>query len=188
MKNDITIKKTNGDIIYSGKYENVITAVISAIDNHIDLREANLREANLRGVNLSGADLSRANLRRANLREANLREANLREANLRGANLSGANLSGADLREAKYSILEILQINFFNVSDKLTLELMRWDAIACGYESMTAWANGGCCPFRDGYQREFYFKEKQELWKPGKPKLNHRELWEALTKEKNIKI
>ena len=76
----------DGSEIYVSKAANLREAVIEAVKDG-----ANLREANLSGANLSGA----------NLREANLREANLCEANLRRANLSGANLSGAELDSAK---------------------------------------------------------------------------------------
>ena len=88
---------------------------------------------------------------------------------------------------AKYSLLAILRASWFEFSDELTLELMRWDAISCGDEAMTAWANGGECPF-NLMEREFYFTEKRKLWKPGKPTMNHRELFEALCAEKDIKI
>jgi hypothetical protein len=99
----------------------------------------------------------------------------------------GANLEGADLQRAKYSILSILRSHWYNISDLLTLELMRWDAISCGEDKMTSWVNGGSCPF-DKLERDFYFREKKELWKPGKPEMNHRQLFEALCKEKDIKI
>jgi hypothetical protein len=52
---------------------------------------------------------------------------------------------------------------------------------------MTAWAKGGPCPFA-GRERDFYFCEDRKLWKPGKPKLYGWALWEALAKEKKIKI
>ena len=67
----------DGSEIYVSKAANLHEAVIEAVKDG-----ANLREANLSGANLSGA--------------------NLREANLREANLSGANLSGAELDSAKF--------------------------------------------------------------------------------------
>ena len=54
-----------------------------------------LREAVIQAVK-EGADL-----RDANLRGANLTDANLRGADLRGADLRGANLTGADLENTK---------------------------------------------------------------------------------------
>ena len=167
-----------------------------------NLRWANLSKAVLRWADLSGADLSEANLSEANLSEANLSEANLSKvdlsgvdlsgANLRGANLRGANLRwaglrGTDLRGSCYSILAMLRASWGTVSPTLTLELMRWDVLSCGPKAMSAWAKGGPCPFK-GMEREFYFNEDKAAWCAGRPKLNHKQLWEALCKEKKIKI
>ena len=58
-------------------------AVKWAIENDVDLNEADL----------SGADLSDADLRYANLSSANLRYADLCKADLSGANLCEANLN-----------------------------------------------------------------------------------------------
>jgi len=154
-----------------------------------NLSEANLREANLSEANLIWANLSEANLSEANLREAYLRGANLRRANLNGADLWKTNLNEVDLREANYSISIMNQIDWDELSDELTLELMRHDAEICGSKAMTNWVKGGKCPFSTGnIQRLFYFNEKKELWKPGKPRLHNMELWKALCKEKGIKI
>lgn len=101
--------------------------------------------------------------------------------------LNGAYLDGAFLDGALYSILSILKINFNSLSNLLTLELMRWDCISCGEEKMDIWKNGGACPFNNSV-REFYFKEKRELWISGKPTMNYKELFIALCKEKKIKI
>jgi hypothetical protein len=151
-----------------------------------DLRGADLRGADLRWADLRKADLRRANLRRANLRKADLRWANLRGADLRGADLRGADLRGADLQEAEYSILSMFHIQFYDLSNDLTLELMRHDAEFTGIEKMNEWANGGPCPY-EGMERDFLFQEKRELWKPGKPKLRGRELLIALFESQNIK-
>ena len=112
--------------------------------------------------------------------------ADLSGANLSDSNLSGADLSGADLSGAKYSLLAALR-SYWNVStDSLILEFMRWDALSCGVEKMTAWAKGGSCPF-DKLDRDFNFQESRKLWKPGKPKMNHRQLFEALCAETKVK-
>jgi len=154
-----------------------------------DLSEVNLRGAYLSEANLMWADLSEVNLSEANLREAYLRGANLRRANLNGADLWKTNLNEVDLREANYSISIMNQIDWDELSDELTLELMRHDAEICGSKAMTNWVKGGKCPFSTGnIQRLFYFNEKKELWKPGKPRLHNMELWKALCKEKGIKI
>ena len=123
----------------------------------------------------------------ANLSGANLSDADLISANLGGANLSGANLSGANLGGAKYAIFVILRCAWYTCTDVLTLEMMRWDAISCGTAAMNEWVKTGRCPFMTS-EREFYFHENKKLWRPGKPKMNHRQLFEALCKEKEIKL
>jgi hypothetical protein len=98
-------------------------------------------------------------------------------------------LRGADLRDAKHQLSNILHtVNWGELSDKLTLELMQRDALICGVDKMTAWANGGKCPFYKNIERDFCFKEKKELWEEGKPQLNDLQLFVELCKEKNIKI
>ena len=144
-----------------------------------NLREANLREADLREADLRRADLWRANLWKADLREANLREADLREANLREANLREANLPSPTM---------LLLCNWGSVSDKLCLELMRYDA--ANHPEPTEfdeWAKGDGCPYDNTrWQRCANFKEKRELWKPGKTK-SALDLVMMLFKEKEIK-
>ena len=164
--------------------------IVSRYDSAKILKE--IDAADLRGADLEGADLRYADLRGADLGEANLRRADLRYADLRGADLEGANLEGAnfgeaDLRYARYSILAALRLQWNDLSSSITLELMRWGALSCGTEKMTAWAKGGKSPF-DKLERDFYFQEKKELWKPGKPKMNHVQLWRALCKECKVKI
>ena len=156
-----------------------------------DLCNANLCNANLYNANLYNADLYNANLYNANLRNANLCNADLRNADLRNANLRNADLCNAkNLTGIKFQISNLLHnINWGNLSDKLTLELMKRDAIICGEEKMTAWAiNGGECPFGDNIVRDFWFVENKELWKPGNPKMNDMQLFKALCKEKGMKI
>src|SRR3989338_7329156 len=59
------------------------------------------------------------------------------------ASLTGADLTGANLTRAKYSLLMILRIRLGELSNSLTLELMRWDALVSGTDKMTAWAKQG---------------------------------------------
>lgn len=103
------------------------------------------------------------------------------------ANLSWADLSRANLSRARYSLLSIFKSKFTNLTDNMTLELMRHDAEFCGTDKMTDWANGGQCPYLK-MERDFIFYEKKELWVTGEPKLRGLELWKALAKECNIKI
>ena len=122
----------------------------------------------------------------ADLCDADLRGADLYRANLRRADLRGADLCDADLYGARYLLLDILSANWGKLPDSLTLELMRWDALACGEEAMTAWSEGGACPFSD-QPREFFFVEKARLWQPGPPTMNYVELFVALCEAVGIK-
>ncbi|MCK9463416.1 MAG: pentapeptide repeat-containing protein [Proteobacteria bacterium] len=91
-----------GVAIYESEKETKREAILEAVDNGADLRDADLRDADLRDANLCDANLRDANLRDADLRDADLRDANLCGANLCGANLCGANLCGAELDSAKF--------------------------------------------------------------------------------------
>ena len=141
-------------------------------------------------ADLSSADLSSANLRYADLRYADLRSANLSSANLSSANLSSANLRYADLRYADLpSPTMLLLASWYQVSAKLTLKLMRYDA--ANHPEPTKfdeWAKGGDCPYADvKWQRCATFQENRELWKPGKATKSALELVLMLFKEKEIK-
>jgi len=163
-----------------------------------DLRNTNLRNTNLCDANLCDANLRNANLRNANLRntnlcDANLCDANLRNANLRNADLRNTNLWNADLRNTNLcdAVLPpptiLLLCNWGKVSDKLTSELMRYDATNHHHpHKFQEWADGGDCPYSSGFPRVAHFQENKELWKPGKAK-SARELVLMLFKEKGIK-
>jgi len=142
----------------------------------------------VKGANLEGANLEGAYLEGTNLRHANLKGANLEGAYLDGANLRYANLEGANLEGAQYSLIQMFQLNWENLSDELTLELMRHDAESCGEEAMNNWAKTDECPFQGNLKRDFYFQEKKELWQPSVPKLRGMQLFKALCEEKNIQI
>ena len=168
-----------------------------------NLSEADLSWANLFGANLSGANLSRANLygaylSMADLSWANLSEADLSWANLSRANLSRANLYRADLYRANLSGAKI-EFNIFpsirllssiplnDLSDKLTLELMRRDAFAHPHpELFDEWAKGGKCPYQN--EETFWqFKVNKKLWKKGKPQMRDSDLIMEICKEKKWK-
>ena len=122
---------------------------------------------------------------------ANLRWANLSGANLRWANLRGADLCEADLRGAKnVTFLSFPSLNTISspalgeLSDELTLELMRRDAAAHPYpERFDEWKNGGSCPYQ-GVERWWLFDMKRELYKPGPPTMSDYELIVAICKDK----
>ena len=105
------------------------------------------------------------------------------------ASLTGADLTGANLTRAKYSLLMILRIRLGELSNSLTLELMRWDALVSGTDKMTAWAKqGGPCPFGDTtYLRLFDFIEKKTVWKNGPPQKKHPEVMASHSARKNDK-
>ena len=67
---------------------------------------------------------------------------------------------------------------------------MRRDAAAHpNSDTFETWANGGGCPIDStNIQRMFNFKEKRNIYKPGKPKLTDWELWIQIAKELNITI
>jgi len=120
---------------------------------------------------------------RANLWNANLWNADLRNANLWNANLWNANLCDAVLPPPTILLL----CNWGKVSDKLTSELMRYDATNHPHpHKFQEWADGGDCPYSSGFPRVAHFQENKELWKPGKAK-SARELVLMLFKEKGIK-
>ena len=81
----IVIRSIVGAELYRSTQTTIKKAIIDAVMNGANLREADLYGANLRGVNLREADLREADLYGADLYGANLRGANLREADLRGA-------------------------------------------------------------------------------------------------------
>ena len=157
-----------------------------------NLVEANLEGANLWGANLLGANLERAILRGANLIGANLEEADLIEANLEGANLERANLWGADLWGANLEGAKdanLYECNWGELSDKLTLEGMRKDAASYpDPKAFARWAKGGKCPYGNLLlPRRFFFEEKKELWRKGKPKLSDWEFLRRILEEKKVK-
>jgi hypothetical protein len=94
------IRSIYGQVLFTGEYDTIKSAVLAAIAASASLEGANLKGANLKGANLYGANLEGANLYGANLKGANLYGANLEGASLYGASLKGASLYGASLKGA----------------------------------------------------------------------------------------
>src|SRR3990170_153136 len=175
---------------------NLSRANLSQADLHgANLSQADLSWADLSWADLSWADLNRADLNRANLSWANLSRANLSWANLSWANLSWANLSRANLSRAKIketiwpSPPMVLLASWGMVSDKLTIDLMRYDASNHPYpEWFGEWAlRAGACPY-DGakIQRSANFDERRSLITStflGLPFRSAYDLMQALLKE-----
>ncbi len=178
----------------AGKLKEVLDKHQKWLHGEADGEQADLQGANLKGANLDGAHLEGANLKRAHLEGANLKWAYLEGAYLEGADLHGANLEGANL---KWAYLEraylpsptmLLLARWEEVSDKLTTELMRYDASNHPHpEKFDEWARGGECPYQKGMARCANFKEKRELWSAGQAK-SALELVMMLFKEKDIKF
>lgn len=112
MAETITIKNTNGHVLYEHTQDNntIKATVEAAVKAGVDLSHVALYGADLNGINLSGidlcladfcnADLSCSNLREANLNSAILANADLHNADLRNANLYKTNLKGVNCRSA----------------------------------------------------------------------------------------
>jgi hypothetical protein len=174
-----------------------------------NLSRTNLFEAHFYRANLSETNFSEAYLDGANFYKANLSKADFYKASLYGTNFFGANLFdsnfyrsifcetnfyGANLTEAKIkfrclpSIKMLLSFNLDELSDKLTLELMRRDAWAHPKpELFDLWAQEGDCPYKNE-ERFWSFSFKRELWKPGPPEMRDSDLIIAICKEKGWEI
>jgi hypothetical protein len=127
-----------------------------------------------------------ANLTDANLTGVGLIGANLMGANLIGANLTRASLMGAKIHFPKFPSIRLLSsITLGQLSDKLTLELMRRDAYAHPKpEKFDKWAKGGPCPYQ-GEEYFWNFSLNPNIWRKGKPQMIDRDLIVAICKEKN---
>jgi len=95
----------------------------------------------------------------------------------------------ADLREAKLPPPTVLLLCYWGrLSDKLTRELMRYDASNHPDPSkFDRWAKGGSCPYGTGFSRVANFQEDRTVWKPGKAK-SARELVLMLFTEAGVKF
>lgn len=154
---------------------------------HINLKNANLYQPDLRDTNLQFSDLQNAIFYKANLQGANLSNSDLYCANLQCVILKNTNLQGVNLRNANFSLMNLLKVNWGHLSDDLTLECMRQDAVMIGEDKMNEWVKGGKCPY-NGRDRDLIFTPKKELWTPGYPKYNIGELIKALCEYKGIKL
>jgi hypothetical protein len=117
---NISIKKINGEVIFSGDFDSIKDCVLAALREGKNLSYANLSSADLRSANLSSADL-----RSADLSSANLRSADLRSADLSYADLSYANLSSADLRSANLRYADLRYANLSSAKSDFLAEVLR---------------------------------------------------------------
>ena len=116
--------------------------------------------------------------------------ADLSDADLSHADLSGANLSRANLEFYQFPSIRLLSsIPLGELSDQITLELMRRDAyVHPEPDKFTIWAKKyGGCPYQNE-ERFWHFQEKKELWKSGCPEMRDSDLIIAICKEKNWEI
>ena len=86
--------------------------------------------------------------------------------------------------------ISILTARLDDVSDSITLELMRRDAnFHPNPEKFDEWAAGGPCPYTKSLcQQAHHFTIKKSLWVPGKPTMTDYELLMAIAAEKKWKI
>jgi len=200
MENYQIKNRWSRDVIYETKASSLKEAVQKAVKKNVnlrgaDLRNVDLRNVDLRGTDLRGADLEGADLRGTDLRGtdlegADLRGTDLRNVDLRGADLRGANLEGAEIEFHLFPSIRLLSsMPLGELPNNLTLELMRRDAYAHPHpDRFDDWAkNQGDCPYQNE-DRFWYFQEKKELWKAGKPTMIDRDLIIAICKEKDWKI
>jgi hypothetical protein len=65
---------------------------------------------------------------------------------------------------------------------------MRRDAYGHPYpEKFNEWVKDGGCPYQNE-ERFWLFEERRDLWRPGKPEMEDRDLILALCKEKGFGI
>ena len=121
--------------------------------------------------------------------KTDLHEADLHGADLRGADLREADLHWADLQFKNFpSISFLCSIHLRELSDTLSLELMRRDAYAHpNPERFDVWADGGNCPY-EREDRFWMFNVKRSVWKPGPPQMADRDLIVSICREKGWKI
>ena len=101
MKKNIKIKERyTGIVIFEHKCNTILECIKKALEENINLRDADLRGADFRDADLRGAKLRHADLRGAKLRHVDLRHVELRRANLLGADLQNADLQYANLQYA----------------------------------------------------------------------------------------
>ena len=130
------------------------------------------------------------------IKELEKHKADLENANLENADLQGADLENADLRGAKNmtfqkfpTIKTIANINLYELSDTLTIELMRRDAFSHpNPKAFIEWSQGGECPYNINVERLWRFEEKRKLFKQGNPTMRDSDLVVAICKEKGWKI
>lgn len=133
MSTIITIKTHDtAETLYQGMFSCVREALESAIQENVDLSNADLQGANLTNASLDNAKLRGARFNHANLQGANLSEAlldganfsnaaltnvcfcfsSLRRALFEGADFGGTDMAGATLDGSIFSTLSALTLDF----------------------------------------------------------------------------
>lgn len=131
------------------------------------------------------SDFGYCGVEECTLLRSSFREANLEDAKLIDCSLKQSSFDFAKARRLSFSPPEMLLAQWGECSDKLTTELMRYDA--ANHPDPAAfdrWAKGGPCPYgRYSVLRAANFAQKQDAWSPGpaKPAL---ELVKMLFREK----
>jgi uncharacterized protein YjbI with pentapeptide repeats len=152
-----------GLILFSIDSDNMKLAIKAAIKSKVDLCGSDLRWSDLSGSYLSGSDLH--------------------GSDLRGSDLSWSDLHGSKIINVKWPAPPMfLLASWFTVSDKLTLDLMRYDASNHPYpEAFLEWAKDGKCPYNNvKIQRSANFQEKRSLITDNFLKLKVRSAYELM--------
>ena len=140
----IQIKSIFGKLLFEFDGNSIRDAVLTALKNKADLRDANLCGADLCGANLRDADLCGADLYGANLCDADLRGADLRGANLCSANLCDADLRGANLRGLKIKSARVFSgLYRYQVFSILDAKGVRHVKMGCLLYSLEEWDKMG---------------------------------------------
>jgi len=160
------------------------------IFHNTNLTKVNLTNTVLTNTIFVNANLYKAKLINASLIRSNLFGANLSNADLTNANLTTAILSGSTLHNAQYSINQMLMIDIQDTSDKLNLELMRWECSIHpnGKFAFDNWKKNKIYPFSYNIRRMFHFNEKRDLWNYSTPKLSLYKLWLLIARNNDINL
>lgn len=129
---------------------------------------------------ISNSDLSGCDFNNSYFSGCRFENVKLDECKFLFSNLERSVLDNCSLIGAEYSISNMLKLYWGELSDNMTLELMRHEAEYHGQYNKRKWLN-------DDIPRNFHFKECRELWSPGLPQYRGKELLAKLFDEKGIK-
>lgn len=136
-----------------------------------------LQEGQMSNLVFGDCGFTYCNFSYADFKETHFTNATFENCNFTGVDFSYVRLSNVDFVRCKLNPLDLLFKAFWGeVSDKLTKELMKFDA-ACHHKptDFNKWKRNGGCPYNSAYYpRAINFYEKTRLWTPSllKEKVN----------------